>query len=721
MVTLIGLGGGTACGMTAEAAQALEEAEVLIGAQRMLAAASESRAEKFAEYRAEEILAIIREHMEKEIAVLFSGDTGFYSGASKLIGLLEREEIAFRVLPGLSSVQLLAARIGKPWQDWNLVSAHGTECDPVAEVRKGKDVFFLTGGKETPGSICRELAEAGYGELRAVVGEELGYPEERVRRGNVRELAGEEFKGLSVLLVSRVKYANSVGKDTREGSGGTVTAVLGTVPEALGEALNSKEKVPGSINSVGKDTREGSGGTVPASLGTVPVAKGEASASGRILISAMGSGSGKTVVTCGLLTALRTRGVGCEAMKCGPDYIDPMFHAKVLGVPSRNLDLFLQGHDGVRRTLESRRESISVIEGAMGLFDGVGGTIEASAWEIAASCGIPVILAVKPGGSSATLAAQIRGLMTFREPNQIAGVILTACRESLYERLKPVIERETGLSVFGYLPPMKEAEIPSRHLGLMTADEVADLRERFLAVAAQMEKTVDIAGIIALAGTAETKPEETAALEAVCRIAVARDEAFSFYYEDSFRALREAGAEITFFSPVRDESLPECDGLYLGGGYPELYAAELERNASMRESIRTAVLGGLPTVAECGGFLYLQESLEDADGVPHAMAGALPGRGFKTGRLQRFGYAYLAADEDSLLFRKGEKVPVHEFHYWDSTENGTDLHAAKPDGRTWECGYASPTIYAGFPHLHFGGEAPLAERFVEAARKERKR
>ncbi len=677
MVTLIGLGGGTACGMTAEAARAMEEAEVLIGAQRMLAAASESRAEKFAEYRAEAILAIIREHMEKEIAVLFSGDTGFYSGASKLIGLLEREEIAFRVLPGISSVQLLAARIGQPWQDWNLVSAHGMECDPVAEVRKGKDVFFLTGGRETPGSICRELAEAGYGELRAVVGEELGYPEERVRRGSVRELAGEEFKGLSVLLVSRVKYANSVRKDTREGGVGTVTAVLGTVPEAA--------------------------------------------PSGRILISAMGSGSGKTVVTCGLLTALKTRGVGCEAMKCGPDYIDPMFHAKVLGVPGRNLDLFLQGHDGVRRTLESRRESISVIEGAMGLFDGVGGTIEASAWEIAASCGIPVILAVKPGGSSATLAAQIRGLMTFREPNQIAGVILTACRESLYERLKPVIERETGLSVFGFLPPMKEAELQSRHLGLMTADEVADLRERFLAVAAQMEKTVDIDGILALAGTAETKPEETAALEAVCRIAVARDEAFSFYYEDSFRALREAGAEITFFSPVRDESLPECDGLYLGGGYPEIYAAELEKNAAMRESIRAAVLGGLPTVAECGGFLYLQESLEDADGVPHAMAGVLPGRGFKTGRLQRFGYSYLAADEYSLLFRKGEKVPVHEFHYWDSTENGTDLHAAKPDGRTWECGYASPTLYAGFPHLHFGGEAPLAERFVEAARKERKR
>ena len=670
MVTLIGLGGGTACGMTVEAARALEGAEVLIGARRMLAAASESRAEKFAEYRAEEILAIIRENENKSIAVLFSGDTGFYSGAAKLIGLLAREEIAFRVLPGLSSVQLLAARIGQPWQDWNLVSAHGMECDPVAEVRKGKDVFFLTGGRETPGSICRELAEAGYGELRAVVGEELGYPDERVRRGSVRELAGEEFKGLSVLLVAGAKAGNSVGKDTREGSGGTVP---------------------------------------------------EAAPSGRILISAMGSGSGKTVVTCGLLTALKTRGVGCEAMKCGPDYIDPMFHAKVLGVPSRNLDLFLQGHDGVRRTLESRRESISVIEGAMGLFDGVGGTIEASAWEIAASCGIPVILAVKPGGSSATLAAQIRGLMTFREPNQIAGVILTACRESLYERLKPVIERETGLSVFGFLPPMKEAELQSRHLGLMTADEVADLRERFLAVAAQMEKTVNIDGILALAGTAETKPEETASLEAVCRIAVARDEAFSFYYEDSFRALRKAGAEITFFSPIRDESLPECDGLYLGGGYPELYAAELERNASMRESIRAAVLGGLPTVAECGGFLYLQESLEDADGVPHAMAGVLPGRGFKTGRLQRFGYAYLAADEYSLLFRKGEKVPVHEFHYWDSTENGTDLHAAKPDGRTWECGYASPTLYAGFPHLHFGGEAPLAERFVEAARKERKR
>ena len=200
-------------------------------------------------------------------------------------------------------------------------------------------------------------------------------------------------------------------------------------------------------------------------------------------------------------------------------------------------------------------------------------------------------------------------------------------------------------------------------------------------------------------------------------IAVARDEAFCFYYQDSLDALERSGAQLRFFSPLRDGVLPPCDGLYLGGGYPELYARELSENAAMRESLAGAVRSGLPTIAECGGFLYLQQSLEDDKGTPWPMAGVLPGRGFRTDRLQRFGYAFLKPEADSLLFRAGESVPVHEFHHWDCTENGTDLTAEKPDGRHWRCGFASPTLYAAFPHLHLDGALPLAQRFAEAARR----
>ena len=673
MVTLIGLGGGSAGSMTAEALAALQNAEIVIGARRLIEALPDLQAEKIAEYRPEAILALIRKNETRPVCLALSGDTGFYSGADRIAELLRREKIEFRILPGLSSVQILAARIGLPWQDWRLVSAHGTACDPVREVLSGQDVFFLTGGKTTPGTMCEELTRAGFGNLPAVVGEDLTYPGERIRQGSVSEFAGERFSALSVLLVRAEVPA----------SPGTVPAAPGAVPAASGAD--------------------------PASPGSGP------EAAGRIMIAAMASGSGKTVLTAGLLRALALRGISVEAMKCGPDYIDPMFHARVTGVPCRNLDLFLMGEQGVARALAGQRGSFAVIEGAMGFYDGTAGTSENSAWEIAAREGIPVILAVRPGGSGATLAAQIKGLLSFRQPSMIAGVILTVCRPGLHAYLKPVIERETGLPVLGYLPPMREAEIESRHLGLMTAGEIADLTERFDAIAAQLEKTADLDRLCALAGKAAVLPGSGPECKKKCTIAVARDEAFSFYYEDSLEALRRAGAEVIFFSPLHDRELPACGGLYLGGGYPELFARELEENEPMRTSIREHVLAGLPTVAECGGFLYLQQSLEDADGETRAMAGVLPGHGFKTGRLQRFGYAHLMPRGDSLLFMAGEKVPVHEFHHWDSTENGSDLTAEKPDGRSWTCGFASPSLYAGFPHLHFGGELPLAERFAEAA------
>ncbi|MCI9394498.1 MAG: cobyrinate a,c-diamide synthase [Oscillospiraceae bacterium] len=418
----------------------------------------------------------------------------------------------------------------------------------------------------------------------------------------------------------------------------------------------------------------------------------------RLMLAAMNSGSGKTVFTCGLLAALKARGLSVLSFKCGPDYIDPMFHRQVLGVPSRNLDLFLQGEAGVRRTLGRQSAELALIEGAMGFYDGVKGTDRASAWDIARTADVPVVLILRPKGASLTLAAQIRGLQSFRTPSHIAGLLLNDCKPSLYAYLKPILERETGLPVVGYLPPMEEAVLESRHLGLLTAGEIENLTARFEAITRQMEQTVDIDALLALAGEAPEGQTPSVLPPVRCKIAVARDEAFCFCYEDNLDLLRENGAELAFFSPLYDQNLPlGVDGLYLPGGYPELYAQALSENTSMRERVRQAVTAGLPTVAECGGFLYLQEALEGEQGKLWPMAGALLGAGYRTNCLQRFGYKSLTADGDSLLLRAGESVPVHEFHYWDSTVPGTVL---------------SETMYAGFPHLHFGGVLPLAERFV---------
>ena len=433
----------------------------------------------------------------------------------------------------------------------------------------------------------------------------------------------------------------------------------------------------------------------------------------RIMLSAMHSGAGKTVAVCALLSALKRRGMDVRAFKCGPDYIDPLFHARVLGVPSRNLDLFLQGENGVRRSLKQSSGEIAVLEGAMGDYDGIAATAAASAWDVAAKTSTPVILVLRPKGVGLSLAAQVRGMLQFRQPSQIVGLLLTDCKPHLAEYLTPMLARETGLPVLGFLPPMAEAVFASRHLGLQTPDEIEALNDRFETIAAQLERTVDLDRLLSLAADSQAAPAEIHPAAAGCRIAVARDEAFCFNYADSLDALRNAGAELVFFSPLRDKTLPpEIDGLYLCGGYPELYAALLSQNETMRASVRSAVQSGLPTIAECGGFLYLLSSLEDAEGTAFPMCGVLPGAGVRTGRLQRFGYAWLETDADSMLFRAGERVPVHEFHYWDSTQNGSDLRAVKPDGRQWSCAFATPRLYAGFPHLPLGGEAPLAERFV---------
>ena len=436
----------------------------------------------------------------------------------------------------------------------------------------------------------------------------------------------------------------------------------------------------------------------------------------QFLISAPCSGSGKTTVTCALLTALQQRGFSPCAFKCGPDYIDPMFHRSVLGVESHNIDLYFSAPDTVRRLYAqgAAGHGAAVCEGAMGFYDGLGGVSDtASAWQTASVLDLPVLLVVQPKGASLTLAAQINGLKNFRTPSHLAGILLNGCTPRLYALLSPMLERETGLPVLGYLPHLPEAVVESRHLGLKTAGEITGLRQKLVQLADAL--VLDWERLAALTDRPVPAAPPPVPVPVRVRIAVAKDEAFCFTYAETLEALEAAGVQPVFFSPLQDAALPpDVGGLYLPGGYPELHARALSENDSMRAAVRQAVKRGLPTAAECGGFLYLGQTLQDAGGQIWPMAGVLPGQGFKVGRLIRFGYAGLTAHADSMLFRAGETLPVHEFHHWDSTENGGAFTAAKANGAQWSCGFANGHFYAGFPHLYWAG-TPLPQRFAAAA------
>ena len=440
----------------------------------------------------------------------------------------------------------------------------------------------------------------------------------------------------------------------------------------------------------------------------------------QFLLAAPRSGSGKTTMTCALLMALKRRGCAPCAFKSGPDYIDPMFHRAVLGVESRSLDLFFSAPETVR-TLYARGAAghgAAVCEGAMGFYDGLGGVSDrASAWHLADTLGLPVLLVVEPKGQSLTLAAELKGLDSFRTPSHIAGILLNNCTARMHALLAPMLEEETGLPVLGFLPKLPEAVIGSRHLGLYTAAEVENLQQKLALLADAAEEHIDWPRLLALCEKEPPAlPVQPETPPARVRIAVAQDEAFCFTYAETLEAFRDAGAEVVFFSPLRDTALPEnIGGLYLPGGYPELHARELSENTSLLREIKQKIKSGLPTAAECGGFLYLGQSLTDAEGQSWPMAGVLPGEAKDAGRLVRFGYAALSADSDSLLFRAGESFPIHEFHHWDSTANGTALAAKKPvGGAEWRCGFINEHFYAGFPHLYWAG-TPLPQRFAAAA------
>ena len=439
----------------------------------------------------------------------------------------------------------------------------------------------------------------------------------------------------------------------------------------------------------------------------------------RLMIAGTGSGCGKTTVTCGILKALINRGLKTAAFKCGPDYIDPMFHTEIIGAKSRNLDTFLCGDNNVKYLFarNSKDTQVSVIEGVMGFYDGLGNDGSHSSYAISRLTGTPVILVVDPKGMALSLATILKGFIDFMPDSNIKGVIINSVSPALYQMYKTIIEEKTGIRAYGFLPKMPEAMIESRHLGLVTAKEIDKLQEKLNLLAENAEKYIDIDGLLELANVTLPIKYDTVNIDKKynCNIAVARDRAFCFYYEDSLELLEQLGARLTYFSPLNDEKIPESvNGLILGGGYPELYAAELSRNTSMLNSIKAAIAAGLPTYAECGGFMYLQQSISDMDGNAYPMAGALDGHNAIQKRLSRFGYATLTAKNDNLLCVEGEDINAHEFHYSDSNSNGMGFKAQKPNGGSrWDCIFAGETLVAGYPHMHFYGNMRFAQNFVK--------
>lgn len=456
-----------------------------------------------------------------------------------------------------------------------------------------------------------------------------------------------------------------------------------------------------------------------------------------ILLAAPASGSGKTAAACALMAALREQGLDVRACKCGPDYIDPMFHREVLGVDSKNLDLFFSEPEELIRGYIRHTEGadIAVTEGVMGYYDGMAlDSDRASSYDVAHTLGLPVLLILPCRGASLSLAAVVKGMAEFRKDSRICGILLNRVSGMLYPRLKEMLESELqsiglDIPVIGYLPDDPCFRMESRHLGLVTPQELDGLKAQMKRAGELLSRTVDLELVRQIAEKAARsmkKEPDTAAEKALAgsaekalRIGVARDEAFCFYYKDNLTLLEDLGCTLIPFSPLRDSALPEgLDGLLLGGGYPELHGEELVGNTGMISSVREALEAGMPCLAECGGFMYLHEEMEDRNGKKWPLVGAIRGRTYPTGKLVRFGYVKIenSAGTEGYL-QPGEYVRGHEFHYWDSTDSGSDCLAVKPDGRRkWNCIHMDGSLFAGYPHLYLPSMRKFAERFVRQCR-----
>ena len=511
--------------------------------------------------------------------------------------------------------------------------------------------------------------------------------------------------------------------------------------------------------------------------------------SGRIMIAAPRSRSGKTTITCALLQALKERGLDPVSFKCGPDYIDPMFHEKVLGIEGRNLDTFFAGKEGVQNIAAGCSDRYAVIEGVMGLFDGLTPEgIWGSSYEVATILKSPIILVVDASGVGRTVISLIKGMLLDDTEHLIKGVILNNMTDRFFTSLKPVLEKElsamrSDVKLLGYFPKNKDISIDSRHLGLQLPGEIDGIQKKIAQAASLLEKSVNVDEIISLMQGAETsgkqENESTRSEEEQCKqeivntriaegqesndgadenvdintipkleiscsdtvnkqpevcdddetlidtsLAVARDEAFSFYYRENLELFEKLGVRIKFFSPIRDEKLPEnINGLLLGGGYPENYLEELSRNKTLLSSIKNAIDAGIPSLAECGGFMYLHRSITDIDGRDYEMVGAIDGECHYTGHLVRFGYMEIekapgvggdSLSDGNLLAESLVGMRGHEFHYFDSSFDCDGFVAGKPNKDVkWNCMVNEKNGFWGFPHFYYNSNPRFIRLFVD--------
>ncbi|MBN2075777.1 MAG: cobyrinate a,c-diamide synthase [Dehalococcoidales bacterium] len=447
-----------------------------------------------------------------------------------------------------------------------------------------------------------------------------------------------------------------------------------------------------------------------------------------VIIAGTTSGVGKTTIATGLMGTLARQGLKVQPFKSGPDYIDPGYHTIVTGEHSRNLDTWMLGKESVlelyRRAMQGK--DIAVVEGVMGLYDGRYATAdEGSTSELAKLLEAPVILVVDSGKAARSIAAIVKGYHDFDPDLKLAGVILNGIGSTGHlEICRDAIEHYTGVPVVGFLPRRDDLVLPERHLGLIPTAEDPIQQEFLDTLITQCSETLDIPQIIELAETAGSSepvrrlyPESP--VKPFIRLGVARDRAFSFYYQDSLDLLEAWGAEIVPFSPMNDISLPEgISGLYLGGGFPELYAAELASNTGLKTEIAKAFDAGMPIYAECGGYMYLGETIEDFENKEFRMAGILPIKAqIKSPRLS-LGYRTVTALEDNPLVKKGTVIRGHEFHWSTLTAGEEKANAwSIEEKNSFKEGFKINNLLASYIHIHFGSDPQLAPNFVESCRR----
>lgn len=455
------------------------------------------------------------------------------------------------------------------------------------------------------------------------------------------------------------------------------------------------------------------------------------------MIAASTSGSGKTLLTCGLLSALSRRGIALRAYKCGPDYIDPMFHSQVQGIESGNLDPFFCDAEDLKRLLGHGNSAYSVIEGVMGIYDGMSvDSLRASSYEASELTDTPILLVADASGAGRTMLSQIKGILADDRRRLIRGLLINRISAAFYEKLKPCLEKELAdagyknVHLLGGIPKISGLELENRHLGLKLPHEVVGIQDKINRLGDVITEACDLDGILRImesAGEIEYSDQYESAVishssnEDRPLIAVARDEAFCFYYRENLRLLEQAGARIVFFSPIHDKALPKgTDGLLLGGGYPELHLKALSKNRSMLASIRGALRLGLPSIAECGGFMYLHRSVGDEDGVQYPLVGVIDGECTNKGHLVRFGYVEITKDD-----RTGNRafgwnltgLKGHEFHYYDSTAGGSSCLVEKPvSKRRWSCMICTDRRMWGYPHFYYGSHPAWLHGFVQTAK-----